>query len=211
MTIAAVIALSLALVVMAATPGPGVFAIIARALAQGFGPAAVQALGIIAGDLVWLAATLLGLAYVAAEYTTLFQAIKIAGGLYLVYLGVRMWRLRVAAATPDEVAVEDKSPRRGAVPAIFTSGLLTTLGNPKVMLFYVVFFPAFVDMSRLTPADGMVIAALSAAAPLTVLLVYAGLAARTRRLFRSPRAMKRLNRGAGTVMIAAGAAVATRG
>lgn len=211
MTLAAAIALSLALVVMAATPGPGVFAIIARALSQGFSPAAVQAVGIIAGDLVWLAATLLGMAYIAAEYTTLFQAIKIAGGLYLVWLGVRMWRMRTAAAAPDEVTPGDIRPKRTAIPAIFTSGFLTTLGNPKVMLFYAVFFPAFVDMSKLTTGDSIAIAALAAVVPLTVLLVYATLAARTRRLFRSAKAMRRLNRGAGSVMIATGAVVATRG
>ncbi|MCP5366616.1 MAG: LysE family translocator [Hyphomicrobiales bacterium] len=205
MTTASFLALSLALAVMAVVPGPGVFAVLARALGRGFAPAAVLAAGIIAGDLVWLTATLLGLGYLAAEFTGLFQAVKVAGGLYLVYLGVRLWR---AAPATSRLAAPNGG-RSGAL-ATFLGGLTTTLGNPKVMVFYAAFFPAFVDMAHLTAADTAAVAALAAAVPLAVLLAYAALAARVRRLFTAPAAVRRLNRGAGTVMIATGAVVATR-
>lgn len=197
------LALGAALFIFALTPGPGVFALVARALAQGFVPALFQALGLVIGDLVWLAATLLGLGYIAAEFANLFQVIKIAGGLYLIYLGIMMWKIRPMALSPDKAPVAAKS----ALSAL-SSGLLTTLGNPKVMVFYGAIFPAFVKMESLTRQETAWVACLSFLVPLLVLVGYAIAAARARQLFRNPKNMQRLNRSAGSVMIASGAVVA---
>ena len=137
MTTASFLALSLALAVMAVVPGPGVFAVLARALGRGFAPAAVLAAGIIAGDLVWLTATLLGLGYLAAEFTGLFQAVKVAGGLYLVYLGVRLWR---AAPATSRLAAPNGG-RSGALATFLGKGLVVA-----------VFDESYSDAAHILPA-----------------------------------------------------------
>jgi threonine/homoserine/homoserine lactone efflux protein len=89
-------------------------------------------------------------------------------------------------------------------------GLALTLGNPKAILFYAAFLPTFIDVTRLDGGDIALAVAVVTLILFLVMLGYCSLAARARRLFQSRRSMRWLNRGAGTLMIGAGAAVATR-
>ena len=202
MSLESTLALIVAIFVLAITPGPGVFAIVARALAQGFRPTLVFISGVIAGDLVYLVLAALGLSVLATQYSEAFGLLKIAGGLYLIYLGVQTWR----SAKHVDIGLTP-TPERGRGRS-FMSGLSLTLGNPKAVVFYVAFLPAFMDLSALSTA-GLIEAGLVVSATLfAVLAGYAALAARARRLFRSNRAVKNLHRGAGGLMIGAGGAVA---
>lgn len=214
MSLESAIALAVAIFVLGVTPGPGVFAIVARALALGFRSTVVFILGVIAGDLFYLVLAALGLSVFASQYTAAFGLLKIAGGLYLVYLGVQTWRA-AKDVEGDLVPAPASAPAPGSgrgqmhqAGRSFLSGLSLTLGNPKVMVFYVAFLPAFMDVQALG-AGGLVSAALVVSFTLFIVLAgYAGLAARARGLFRSRRAVKNLHRGAGGLMIGAGGAVA---
>jgi len=202
MSLESTLALIVAIFVLAITPGPGVFAIVARALALGFRPTLVFIGGVIAGDLVYLVLAALGLSVIATQYSEAFGVLKIAGGLYLIYLGVQTWR-----AAKDADTGLTPAPERGRGRS-FLSGLSLTLGNPKVVVFYVAFLPAFMDLSTLS-TGGLVSAAVVVSLTLfAVLAGYAWMAARARMLFRSNRAVKNLHRGAGGLMIGAGGAVA---
>jgi threonine/homoserine/homoserine lactone efflux protein len=90
------------------------------------------------------------------------------------------------------------------------SGLIITLSNPKVILFYCGFLPTFLDLSTLTIIDLAFVVVIITAVLSGVLTTYAYLASRARRMFTNQRAVKRLNRAAGGVMVAAGVAIAVR-
>ena len=198
MSIETVLALFTLCFVIKATPGPGVFATVGRPLFQSFGPTLV----FIAGDLLYLVFALTGLAVIAKQFGEAFFIVRLIGGGYLVYLGVRLW-LRLPAGV-DTAPVEP-----GGCARTFFSGVLLTLGNPKVILFYLGLLPTFVDLSELGIADIGLLAVMFISILGGTLLAYAYAAARARLLFRSKRAMKRVNRGTGIVLAGTGGAVAT--
>lgn len=202
MSLTSLLALSAALLVLAATPGPGVFAALARALASGMGPALAVIAGIILGDLAYLLLAIYGLTALATGLGDMFIVVRIAGGLYLIWLGYRLW-----TAPPRPLDAVEPNRRRGRDTL---SGLVITLGNPKVILFYAGFLPTFIDPAALSTLDTTLVAGTVVLVIGGTLITYCALAARARRLLRSPEALRRLNRGAGAMMIGAGAVVASR-
>ncbi|HEX6978996.1 MAG TPA: LysE family translocator [Alphaproteobacteria bacterium] len=204
MTLTTTLALALAVFVLGITPGPAVFAMVARALASGLWPAVAFNVGVIAGDLVLLSLAVLGLAAVAVTMGDLFIVVKIAGGMYLVWLGWKLWRAEPEAPHAADVIVDGQF-RRNAL-----GGFLLTLGNPKAIVFYAAFLPTFVDLANVTARDWGMMAAVVAVVLFSTNLLYALLAARARHFFKSRRAVRNLNRTAGTMMVGAGIAVATR-
>ena len=98
MTALSLTTFALAMALLAATPGPGVFATVARALASGFRQAASVGLGIVTGDLVFLLFAVYGLAAVAQWLGDFFTPVKYVGAVYLVWLGIGLWRTPVGRA-----------------------------------------------------------------------------------------------------------------
>lgn len=204
MTLYSAVGFAAAMLVLAASPGPGVFATTARALASGFRPALAVIGGIVLGDIIFLLFAAFGLSMVARVLGDLFFIVKVCGGAYLVWLGIKIWRQR-----PDP-ALTNQNPAVRSMWGNFASGLIVTLSNPKVILFYCGFLPTFFDLSALTLVDLALVVAIIAAVLSAVLTTYAYLASRARKLFTHERAVRRLNRAAGGVMVAAGVAIATR-
>ncbi len=194
----------IAIVVFGVTPGPGVFAVLARALTGGARACTALALGMVISDILYLVFACLGLAAIAHQWGGLFTAIRWLGAGYLVYLGVRLWRAPVA----EGMFENGIAPTRHA--AGFAQGFLISAANPKVILFYMAFLPTFMDLSALSGRDIVLAAALTLVGLMLGLMAIAVGASRARRLFRSRRAVRRLNRGAGSIMVGAGAYLATR-
>lgn len=186
-----------------ATPGPGIFAVVARSLALGWRRNLGFLAGMVVGDLVLLALALGGLAAIAHAFEGLFTLLRFAAAGYLIWLGIRTWRAHVTLG--GHLPEAEGAQLRG-----FASGLTLTLSNPKTILFYMAFLPAFVDLTRVSATEAMLMAGIVVGVLSTVLLTYAMAASRARHLFRSERAMKALNQGAGSLMIGAGVAVAAR-
>ena len=217
MTTTAILGMSLAMLLLAATPGPGVLAVVGRALAGGWRPGLVMVAGIVAGDLVFLFAAVLGLAALAEALGDLFVVVRWAGGVYLVWLGIRAWRappVRRPAATEDRASPgrsdgNSGSPWAGSWGGAM-SGLLLTLGNPKVILFYLGFLPTFVDVTALDAGDLLILAVVVSTVLGGVLSLYTVLAGWARNWFESEPAQRRLNRAAGAVMIATGGVLIAR-
>ena len=204
MDLAGLLVFASALFVAAASPGPGVAAVVARVLGRGTRGAAAFTAGVALGDVVWLTIAILGLSAIAQAFQGVFLVIRYAGAAYLLYLAWRLWTAPVAVH-----GIEPERTREHPL-RLFLGGLAVTMGNPKVMVFYLALLPALVDVAGVTLLGW---AELSAVTFGVVILVFAGyvlLAARARRLLTSPRALQIVNRGTGAVMAGAAAAIATR-
>jgi threonine/homoserine/homoserine lactone efflux protein len=204
MTIYSAIGFAVAVLVLAASPGPGVFATVARALASGFRPSVAVICGIVLGDVIYLLFAAFGLSMVARALGNMFFIVKVCGGAYLIWLGVRIWLKK-----PEPVGGSHTTGTRSRW-GNFASGLVVTLSNPKVILFYCGFLPTFFDLSALTLFDLSIVVVLITAILGGVLATYAFLASRARKMFTNHKAVRRLNRAAGGVMVAAGVAIAVR-
>ena len=200
MTLLTIITFAAAMFLLAASPGPGVFATVARALASGFSHAAVLILGIVVGDLIFLLLAIYGLSAMAEILGSFFTFVKYGGGLYLIWLGIKIWR---SPAEPHSV----KGIRELSWKKNFLSGLIITLANPKVILFYLGFLPTFVDLTELGKLDVIAISTVVVTVLGAVLLSYAWAASRASQLFKSPKSLIQINRCAGGVMIAAGSTI----
>ncbi|WP_019142203.1 LysE family translocator [Noviherbaspirillum massiliense] len=151
----------LAVLLLNATPGPDTAYIIGRSIAQGRNAGLVSALGISVGCCIHALASALGLSALLAASATAFMAIKLAGGTYLIYLGVRM-----LLARPDQAAGQVPAAQTRSLQKIFWQAILTNVLNPKVILFVLAFLPQFVraDSSEKTAAFlmlGLVFAAIT--------------------------------------------------
>jgi threonine/homoserine/homoserine lactone efflux protein len=204
MTLAGFLAYSLALAIAAAIPGPGITALVARALGSGFRSALAMSFGLVVGDLTYLTAVVLGLALVAQTFGTVFLVIKWLGVAYLAWLAWSFWK---SGITPETV---EARKGKGGLFASFLAGLTVTLGNPKTMIFYLALTPTLVDLRTITLADYMILAALTVAVLLVVLVPYLALAAKARWFLKTPRALKALNRTAAAFMAGAALAIASR-
>jgi threonine/homoserine/homoserine lactone efflux protein len=204
LTIYSAIGFFVAMLILAASPGPGVFATVARALASGFRPALAVIGGIVLGDIIFLLFAAFGLSMVARVLGNLFFVVKICGSAYLIWLGIKIW-----LKDPEPLSDTPDSGVRSRW-GNFVSGLVITLSNPKVILFYCGFLPTFLDLSILTLLDLVTVVAIISTVLVGVLGTYAYLASRARKMFTQRRSVRRLNRAAGSVMVAAGVVIAVR-
>jgi RhtB (resistance to homoserine/threonine) family protein len=138
----------MAVLLLNATPGPDTAYIVGRSIAQGRTAGLLSALGISAGCCVHALASAIGLSAIIAASATAFTAVKLAGGAYLVYLGLRMMLSRSGAETAGETMPENTR----SLSTIFWQAMLTNVLNPKVVLFFLAFIPQFVraDASQKT-------------------------------------------------------------
>ncbi|KWZ36105.1 LysE family translocator [Burkholderia anthina] len=125
------------------TPGPDTAYIVGRSVAQGRGAGLMSAFGISAGCCVHALACAFGLTALLAASATAFTVIKLVGAAYLIYLGVRMVIAKPAAAPSGAEAVQVPAAR--PLRQLFMQGFWTNVLNPKVVLFFVSFFPQFVS------------------------------------------------------------------
>ena len=205
MTPAALSIFALAILVAAASPGPAIAALLARVIGRGTAGVPAFIAGIVLGDITWLAIAVLGLSFVASSFQMIFSIIKYAGAIYLLYLAYRLWTAPVVVVDVNAADNIDGKPLRS-----FLSGLLLTLGNPKAIAFYLALTPTLIDVSRVDLVSYAELAGIIAVVLVMVFSGYALAAVRARKLFRTPGAMKLLNRISGGVMAGAAAAIATR-
>ena len=190
---------TIAYAVAVAIPGPGVAAVVARALGGGFRGALPMVLGILVGDLVYFVFAVFGLAAVAAWLGPVFVLVRWAGAAYLLYIAYRFWTARPGA--------EQMRPRNDAPFKTFLAGFSLTMGNPKTIVFYLAILPTVVPLDQMNP---LAFGELTAIVIIVLLLIgcgYAWLASAARDMFRSERALGRLNKTAGALMAGAASLV----
>jgi leucine efflux protein len=185
-----------AIIVFLAIPGPGNLALLTATGKGGVRAGMAATVGVIAGDqvLMWLAVA--GLSAVLVNYPSLYSSVKWAGAAYLIGLGYSLFN----AEPGDAPVLEMKSDH------YFRQGLLITVLNPKAIVFYLAFFPLFVDpkihLGLITFGFmALTIAVLTLAYGLVVVLLAHYLAARVR---ANPLASAMLNKVAGALLIGFG-------
>ena len=203
MSLTSLMIFSGAMLVLAMTPGPGVFTIIATGLASGFKQSAAVAYGIIIGDIIFLLFAIYGLAIVVEKIPWLFSVIQYAGALYLIYLSYKLW-----TSKPEKL--ETTGEVESSYKANFLIGLYITLGNPKVILFYLSFLPTLIHLETLSTFDLFAITMVVIVVLAVVLLTYGYTASQIKNLFQTRSSLLRLNHFAGTVMMMTGIAIAIR-
>ncbi len=198
-----------------ALPGPNVIAITARALAGGFRAAIPAAFGTALGDIVLMSFSAFGLELVAKTTGNLFFAVKIAGVLYLFWLGYKYWTAPVSANDPPLPAgeVASRTSRRDGGGTSFARGgflsqAAVTAGNPKGMVFFFAALPSVVNLKHLDMFGYLELVATTLILIPAITLSYAALAARARAFLTSERARRRINKGAGAVIIGAALGIA---
>ena len=182
---------------LAIIPSISVLAVTARAAAFGFTHGMFTALGIVVADIIFILIAVYGLALLAGLMGEQFTWIKMVGGFYLIWLGISLWRADTKTRDTEKI-------KRSSWGSSFLTGFLITLGDQKAILFYLGFFPAFIDLSRMTAADTLAIIIIAVVGVGGAKLIYAYLADRASLAFKDMRAVRAINILAACVMITVG-------
>lgn len=192
-----------ALLVAAGSPGPSIAALVSRVLTRGFRDVLPFLVAMWLGEVLWLTLAVAGLAAIAETFHMLFVGIKWAGIAYLLYLAWKMW---TAPATVDAATLAaDRSPVR-----MFFAGMAVTLGNPKIMVFYLALLPSIIDLRTITLLGWAELALTLLVVLIAIDLTWSLLAIKARTFLRTPRAVRVTNRASATLMTGAAVAIATR-
>jgi len=185
------------MLVLAMLPSVSVLAVSARAASGGFIHGIATTIGIIAGDLIYILLAIFGLALLTEAMGESAYLIRYAGGAYMIWMGIRLWR---ASGKPVSAEREVKA---SSLLSSFMTGLLLTLADQKVVIFYLGFLPAFIDLAGISYLDTAIVMGITVVAVGSAKLAYAFLAHKAGTMFGS-RASTLMNRSAGGVMVGVG-------
>ena len=188
----------LAVVLLMLIPGPNVALIVSNSLAFGARRGLLTALATSSASVVQLLLVSAGMASVVAQVGGWFTALRWAGVIYLVVIGIQQWR----AVAPDLTT----SPRQQPLRAVFTRAATVSMLNPKTLLFYAAFFPQFLSPDRPVAPQLAVLAALYLALAIVIDCLWALGASRLRTLLGARSHL--FNRISGSVLIGAGLGLA---
>jgi threonine/homoserine/homoserine lactone efflux protein len=203
MTLASLIVFAGALFIAAGSPGPSIAALVARVISRGYRDVLPFLAAMWIGEAIWLSLAVAGLSAVAQSFHEVFVAIKWAGVAYLLFLAWKMW------TAPAEIAGED-APAGGGAAGLFLAGLTVTLGNPKIMVFYMALLPTLLDLATVTFLGWAELVIVLLVVLAVVDLGWVFFASRARKLLKSQRAVRLANRISAGTMAGAAAAIAAR-
>jgi RhtB (resistance to homoserine/threonine) family protein len=187
------------------TPGPDTAYILGRSIAQGREAGIASALGICVGSIFHTCAAALGLSAILATSAFAFGAIKLLGGAYLIFLGIKMiFDRRKQLSLPS-------SFRRRTASAAFRQGVLTNILNPKVALFFLAFLPQFIDPASTVKVAAFLTLGLTFVTTGTIwcLILARFASALSERLRTNETITQWLNRTAGALFVFLGLRLAT--
>jgi threonine/homoserine/homoserine lactone efflux protein len=194
------LAYAAATAVLLVIPGPTILTVISYSLTHGRRANVALVAGVALGDSTALVLSLVGLGAVLAASAMLFTAVKWAGGLYLIYLGLRMLR-EGAVALPAEGAPSSELESHGRV---FVNTWLVTALNPKGIIFFIAFLPQFLRPGNDVAAQLWVLAVTFVVLATINAALYAVFAGSARKFLSTPRALRGFNLAGGTLLTAAG-------
>jgi len=199
------LAFATATAIFAYMPGPALLYTAAQTIARGRAAGLWAALGIHIGCYAHVLAAAFGLSAIFAAVPTLYLALKLAGGAYLLWLGIQMIRTRSQTGTPMELPA--KSRRRA-----FLDSVLVEILNPKVAMFFIAFLPQFVDVNASLPmwVQFLILGTIVNFSFTSADLIAVFFASKVKeRLSRSSRMRDLVQWAAGSILIALGLKLAT--
>ena len=206
--ITAVLAFAAAAGLLTVTPGLDTALVLRTAAVEGAGEARFAAFGICTGCLIWGTATSLGLTGLLAVSKLAYNAVRIAGACYLVYLGIRMWvRKREFNIETDPLSDAAARSENGGHRWL-VRGLLTNVLNPKVGVFYITLLPQFIPRGGSIMTYSFLFTSIHVAEGLSWLTLLTIAVGPLRSWLRRPAVTRGLDCGTGTVLIGAGLGLA---
>lgn len=182
---------------LAILPGPDSFLVLRYSIG-GIKPGVAAAMGVAIGGLFWAVLVAVGLAAIVEQSATAYRVVKILGGLYLLYLGVKAFRAR----RKNKVAGEPLVPVAASAWSAFGAGVLSCALNPKVGLFYLAVVPQFLTVVTFTGA--MTLGLVEVVVAAVVMGVFAVLASRAVALLRRPAVTDWIDRISAGILVALG-------
>lgn len=192
--------LVLASLVFVLSPGPANLAVLATSARTGFRAGFLMALGEVIGAVLYLLIALFSLGAMASVLAPVMVYVKLAGAMYLIYLGYRQF-------TSTDVALDELQPERSAFKQILV-GFLINGANAKLVVFYLSFLPLFVDLKTLTPMIGGQVVLTVGLTLLAGISMVCLLGQQLRRFLKHPAIARRVNRITGAIIIGVGVSVA---
>jgi threonine/homoserine/homoserine lactone efflux protein len=179
-------------------PGPTIILVISQAVTHGRKSVVPLAAGVVLGDFTAMTFSLLGLGAIMSASAALFTLFKWVGAIYLLYLGIKLWR-----ANPDssdtQPGKKDASPR-----SLFKSSFIVTALNPKSIAFFVAFLPQFISPRSPAFNQILILGGTFLVLALVNAALYALFAGQLRETIKKTRVRKWFNRCGGTALIGAG-------
>ena len=193
-----VFAFTLVAAVLAVTPGADTLLVMKNAVRSGNRAGWATTFGVLGGTLVHAVVSALGLSVIVTQSATLFELIKVAGALYLVWLGIQ------ALQRAGQAAVAAAKDARGAAKSAFREGLVTNVLNPKVAVFYVAFLPQFIAADDPVLAKSLLLASIHNLLSLAWLGGLVLLVSHGRRWMQGPTVQAWLSRVSGVILVGLG-------
>ena len=190
-------------VILVAIPGPTNLMVMAYGLRHGTKPALFTVFGVAPGAAAAMALSFLGLGAILATSSQLFMVMKWAGAIYLIYLGIMLWR-----STPnlDEVSIEEQNV---SCKCIVFQAFTVSLLNPKGIIFYMAFVPQFISPDAPVLPQMLILGFTFVIIVFPVNTAYALLSGKLRAIIKSQRVMRAMNRTGGALLIGAGVLTAS--
>lgn len=182
-----------------ALPGPTITVVVGHAIAGGKRSALATVPGVVLGDFVAMTASLLGAGALLAASATLFMTLKLAGAAYLIWLGLSLWRRKIAVQE-----TETALPVRHTRGAMFWNCFLVTALNPKDIMFFVAFVPQFLDSSLPLLLQMAVLEATFLTMVGLNITLWSLAAGHLRAAFARPSRTRLMNRISGSILMGAG-------
>lgn len=203
MDIVALAIFASALILNSGSPGPSIAALVSRVIARGWGDVAPFLAAMWVGEIIWLTLAMAGLSALAETFHGAFVVLKYLGVAYLIYLAWKMWTEPVGRS-------DGALPKRQSAISMFFAGFALTMGNPKIMVFYLALLPSLIDLTQSSLGMWAIIASVTVVCLALVDLTWVALAHRARMFLKTPRAIRVANRVGATAMGGAAAVIASR-
>ena len=197
--------------VISAIPGPNMLVVMTHSAQHTMRRATATMAGCLSALVFMLSISAAGLGVFLKAWPTMFDALRLIGAAYLIYLGVKSWRANVADAAPvaDAPGLDSIPGRPGrSLGALYRNGFLVASSNPKAILFAAALLPQFIDASKATLPQFGILVTTFAVIEVSWYLVYAACGARIGSTLKSGRVARAFNRLTGGVFVGFGAMMA---
>jgi threonine/homoserine/homoserine lactone efflux protein len=206
MTLEASLLLASTIFILGIIPGPGVLLVVSRALSGGLFASLWTIFGLLTADLIFLFIVVYGLQAIATVVAPALLFIQIIGAVYLIWLGISVWKSPSITASTDK-----KLPLKAqSFYALWLTGLIITLSNPKAILFYVSFLPSIIEITTLTSIDITIMGLIICITIGGIMFFYALTAINAKNKFAPSTNKKITQRIAGSMIIATGIFILSR-